>query len=144
MQTPQDAIPPDVQAAMDRGDKILAIKLLRHATGLGLKEAKDVVEHIEAGGAPSVAQPIAGTTGSGEITRVLQQGNKLEAIRLYRQQKGVGLKEAKEAVEAMLENQQGRAPGRSPGEVEKSGSFMWVALAIAAIAVAAFFFYFRR
>ena|SRR5688572_12787031 len=34
----------EVRAALERGDKIAAIKLVREHTGLGLKEAKDLVE----------------------------------------------------------------------------------------------------
>ena len=37
------ALPSNVVDALSRGDKIDAIRLLREATGLGLKEAKDVV-----------------------------------------------------------------------------------------------------
>lgn len=40
-------IPTEVVEALDRGRKIEAIKLLRGATGLGLKEAKDMVEAFE-------------------------------------------------------------------------------------------------
>ena len=35
---------PEVRAALDAGNKILAIKLVREGTGLGLREAKDLVE----------------------------------------------------------------------------------------------------
>lgn len=37
-------LPPQVQAALARGQKIEAIKLLREARGMGLKEAKEAVE----------------------------------------------------------------------------------------------------
>ncbi len=37
-------LPPEVQAALARGQKIEAIKLLREARGMGLKEAKEAVE----------------------------------------------------------------------------------------------------
>jgi len=35
---------PEIRAALARGDKIGAIKLVRDRTGLGLKEAKELVE----------------------------------------------------------------------------------------------------
>ena len=35
---------PEVRAALVQGNKIAAIKLVRERTGLGLKEAKDLVE----------------------------------------------------------------------------------------------------
>ena len=37
-------LPPDAIVALQRGDKIEAIKIARERLGLGLKEAKDVVE----------------------------------------------------------------------------------------------------
>jgi len=37
-------IPADALAALKRGNKIEAIKLMRQSTGLGLKESKDAVE----------------------------------------------------------------------------------------------------
>lgn len=46
---PENAnVPGDVLAALQRGDKIEAIKLLRTARGIGLKEAKDAVDEIAA------------------------------------------------------------------------------------------------
>jgi hypothetical protein len=41
---PQNPLPPDVREAIDRGDALAAIKLLRKRTGAGLKDAKDVIE----------------------------------------------------------------------------------------------------
>lgn len=142
MPTPYPDMPAAVKAALDRGQKIEAIKLLREATGLGLKEAKDAVEHMEAGGSmPSVEQPVIGTDAGDEIARALAQGHKLEAIRLYREKKGVGLKEAKDAIEAMQAGRPAVAPGLSPGEVGRSGGLGWVAVAIAVVAIAAYLFF---
>jgi ribosomal protein L7/L12 len=39
-------IPPEAIAALHRGNKIEAIKLVREAQGIGLKEAKDRVEEF--------------------------------------------------------------------------------------------------
>ena len=44
MAAPHNPLPPDVREAIERGDALAAIKLLRKRTGAGLKEAKDVVE----------------------------------------------------------------------------------------------------
>lgn len=38
----------DIRDALNRGSKIEAIKILREATGLGLKESKDLIEALEA------------------------------------------------------------------------------------------------
>jgi hypothetical protein len=39
-------VPADVQEALERGETILAIKRFRHATGAGLKEAKEFVDEV--------------------------------------------------------------------------------------------------
>jgi CHASE3 domain sensor protein len=49
----------DVIAAVDAGRKIEAIKILRAETGLGLAEAKDVVDQL--------AQQRDGVSGSGPV-----------------------------------------------------------------------------
>ena len=45
------------------------------------------------------------------VRAALRRGNKIEAIKLYREATGSGLKEAKDAVEAME-----REPGGGPGD----------------------------
>ena len=141
------SIPASVQAALDRGNKIEAIRLLREATGLGLKEAKDAVEHIEAGGAPALL-PAAHAGGGESVAQALAQGKKLEAIRLYREQHGVDLKAAKDAIEAMQGLAVGTTPstpaGLAPGEVRRSGGvgsgLMVLVLGIAIGALAMYLF----
>lgn len=46
---PNTPLPPDVIDALQRGNKIEAIKHLRQHTGLGLKESKDLVDAAEVG-----------------------------------------------------------------------------------------------
>jgi ribosomal protein L7/L12/sugar lactone lactonase YvrE len=102
-----------VRLVEDR-DKIAAIKLLRRTTELGLKDAKTVVDRIAAGGIAEVAgypirpsqpplQPPSPDRAEqiARIGRLLRGGNKIEAIRVYRETFGVGLKEAKDAVERL-------------------------------------------
>lgn len=40
-------LPPEVLAALARGNMVEAIRLLRQTTGLGLKEAKDALDEAE-------------------------------------------------------------------------------------------------
>lgn len=47
-----DGLPAEALAALSRGQLIEAIKIVRAATGLGLKEAKDLVEQYRDGQAP--------------------------------------------------------------------------------------------
>ena len=44
---PLGDVPADVREALERGEKILAIKRLRQATGVGLKEAKAFVDEVQ-------------------------------------------------------------------------------------------------
>ncbi len=141
MQPTQESLPPEVKAALDRGNKIEAIKLLRHVTGLGLKEAKEAVERVEAGGSLNMPHKVFKGAGSAGIASLLLQGNKIEAIRLYREQNGVGLKDAKKAVEAMLADQQDSTSALAPGEVQRSSGLLWFAVAVVAGVVAAYFFF---
>ncbi len=99
------------------GQKIEAIKVLREATGLGLAEAKSAVEMIERA---EINAPGAGTDGKGHqhddlerrLCRLVEEGELIQAIKLYRAQTSCGLKEAKEFVEA-LATRNGITPPRS-------------------------------
>ena len=93
------------------GRKIEAIKFYREQTGLGLKEAKDAVEAMEEAmrsGAPLPVQQDQEATHrllldikSDLLHELIFAGQKIRAIKFYREEYGVGLKEAKEAVEAI-------------------------------------------
>ena len=85
------------------GQKIEAIRRLREATGSGLVEAKDAVEALEAGRQAALlgGQTPPASSDDDEILGLLRAGNKIAAIKLRRERTGVGLKEAKEAVEAL-------------------------------------------
>ena len=51
--------------------------------------------------------PPPGGGGDGDVRRLLSLGRKIDAIRLYREIHGVGLKPAKEAVEKLAREPQG-------------------------------------
>lgn len=100
-----------IRQELAHGRKIEAIKLYRQYTNVGLKEAKDAVEMFERGQTPpppaTPARPTPSIPGNVDIAQIrllLAQGKKLEAIKLYREQTGVGLKEALDIIEAMPEN----------------------------------------
>src|SRR5262245_11232038 len=77
-----------------------AIKLYREQTGVGLKQAKDAVEAFERGERLRLPASLPdGVAAQGELLALLKAGQKIEAIKLYRDQTGAGLKEAKDAVE---------------------------------------------
>lgn len=101
-----------------------AVKIYREATGASLRDSKQAVDAI-AGGASieEVAPPGSCSPPSQEDVRELLRngGTKIEAIKLYRDVTGAGLKEAKEAVEAMEKEVRAQVPGK-PG-VQKTGCF---------------------
>ena len=50
---------------------------------------------------PRVPLPPPGESTMDDVQRLLSEGHKIAAIKVYREVHGVGLKEAKEAVEAL-------------------------------------------
>ena len=99
----------EVKQLVQNGKMLEAIKLYREITNVGLKEAKDAVEAIQRGEPIQinniVTSNIAGTTNQAEqmkdVVRLIKEGNKIEAIKKFRQIYGVGLKEAKDAIDGM-------------------------------------------
>ena len=89
------------------GKKIEAIKLLREQTGLGLKDAKEAVEAIERGEsvnlspAPTTSVHVVSGVDTARVTQLLMQGKKVDAIKLVREETGLGLKEATDVVDAL-------------------------------------------
>jgi ribosomal protein L7/L12 len=118
--------PPDVTANVDdafrarvvdeieSGHRIEAIKLVRERTRLGLADAKALVEALASGAdgvdlspvRTSAADDVAQATVddpdlAAQLVLELAAGRKLEAIKLYRERTGVGLKQARDAVDAL-------------------------------------------
>jgi ribosomal protein L7/L12 len=90
----------EIRALLGEGQKIQAIKVYRERTGAGLGQAKEAVEAIERG-EPLPIPEIVDESFERELIALLDQGQKIEVIKLYRERTGVGLKEAKDAVEAI-------------------------------------------
>lgn len=91
-----------IQSALRAGNKIEAIKRYREKTGLGLKEAKDAIDAMAAGAPPPRAAPPSPAAGNldAAIDAALRADQLIQAIKLYREKTGLGLAEAKRAVEA--------------------------------------------
>ena len=117
---PGNDVPPDLASLdetafrsrliqeIDAGRTITAIKWVRARTGLGLKEAKEVVDALIAGDVGATLErridEVRGLDEADFHARLLVElgaGRKLEAIRLYRERTGLGLAEAKDAIEAL-------------------------------------------
>lgn len=105
-------LPYRVVEKIESGNLIAAIKELREIRGVGLKDAKDLVEEYEkrlANGQPvGFEDEISKMSESDEplllpesILQSLKSGNKLEAIKEFRANRGIGLKEAKDLIDAI-------------------------------------------
>ena len=94
-----DSFEEEIRRLLESGNKIFAIKRYREETGVGLAEAKAAVELLEADG--SFSKPVQPDNPHvrSEIVSLLGRGEKIKAIKVYREQFGVGLKEAKEAID---------------------------------------------
>ena len=130
-------LPPDVVQALEQGQTVEAITRLRIATGLGLKEAKEAIDSHLAG-EPARARPSIAAMASlpFAVSAALRKGDKLEAIRVMREKGGLGLKEAKEAVEAFAREQGAADRDRAPGEVPRRSSAGWIVLILLLVAAA--------
>jgi|SRR5262245_11163271 len=87
--------------------KIDAIKLMRDKTGLDLSAAKDAVETLEkfpatARTPSSLMATVRRAEQTGEeVQKLVAKGRKVEAVKLIRDQTGLGLKEARELVDRL-------------------------------------------
>lgn len=100
----QSAVLSQVAGLVRQGKKIEAIKQVRAHFEIGLKEAKDLVDQMERGevlSLPLMKTSAPAALNTQDIQEVLVSGNKIEAIRLYRERFNVDLRSAKEAVDAM-------------------------------------------
>ena len=77
------------------------VRAYREKHGVGLKEAKDAVEAQLLGQPTPLRDEKAILSASEEVAALVRAGKKLEAIKRYREQTGMGLAEAKAAVDAL-------------------------------------------
>ena len=94
----------ELRRLIANGDKLEAIKQFRNIADVGLAEAKAAIDAIEAGAhhaGAHEAPPRNLKQAEQAALAAIRQGNLIEAIKRYRQQTKVGLKEAKEAVDAL-------------------------------------------
>ncbi len=109
---PDDALL-QIQTALASGNKILAIRLYRSATGAGLADAKNAVEALEIGGTfEGLAIGSATNEDIDQIQAAVFAGRKIQAIKFHRQSTGMGLKESKEFIEALEAELRRIEPGK--------------------------------
>ena len=98
-----EPLPEHIADLIRQGRKIEAIKLLREETGASLLDAKNAVEQLSRSDA-FVAESdaaLGAEDANAEVRRLAYEGKKIEAIKALRAQTGLGLKDAKEAVERL-------------------------------------------
>jgi hypothetical protein len=100
--------------------------LYKDQTGVGLAEAKQAVESMQAGAGPPSTSDIGGDLEA-ELLRLPGRGDKLEAVKLYKDHEGVSLLEAKQAVESLAARH---------GLVTQRGGCLGMVLAVVMAAVA--------
>lgn len=90
-----------IHELIDAGQIIIAIQVYREATGVNLAEAKRAIEEMarmEAARPPSSARDFDNPVLESKVRSMLARGKKIEAVKIYREEYGIGLKEAKDAV----------------------------------------------
>lgn len=100
-----------VTESLAHGHKIEAIRDVREALGIGLKDAKGIVDRVEAGESVDdvLRKVMAGAAGPARPAPDVEQAardalsrdDKIGAIRVVREHTGMGLAEAKAYVEAL-------------------------------------------
>lgn len=165
-------LPPEAIDALERGNLIEAIKIVRERTGMDLRSSKEAVERYANSGGGATGAPAdwqegdwgrsdadAGDTpGNGPAAvpaaalAALARGQKIEAVRLTREATGLGLAEAKQLVEAHqnpaaggFERPPSSAPANpmaEPGRVS-GGGFKWLPLVVVLLLAALAWSYFK-
>ena len=97
------SIEEEIRELLASGNKIAAVKRYREETGAGLADAKAAVEALEFGEALPEHGRVSDSDLADEVIRLLERNEKIQAVKLYREQTGVGLKDAKDAVERLGE-----------------------------------------
>ena len=98
------------------GHKLAAIKRCREHLGCSLATAKGYVEGLAAGQHLSVKDIDVGIDDAqlDEILDEIHAGKKLNAVKIYKEAKGVSLMEAKEFVEKLMRELEIAQPGSVP------------------------------
>lgn len=104
-----------IHELIDASQILMAIQVYREATGVSLAEAKRAVEQMaqmEMSRPPSGRRDFDNPVLESKIGSLLSKGKKIEAVKIYREEYGVGLKEAKDAVDR-IEATVARDPSRN-------------------------------
>jgi ribosomal protein L7/L12 len=107
----------DVVSMLEQGRKGDAVRMYREQTGAGMREAIAAVDLLERGENAPAARSNAASANidadlKSDLWALLQSGQKIAAVRLYRARTGGTLRTARETVEAVA-REHGIVPQRS-------------------------------
>lgn len=96
-----------IRSLLKENRRAEAVRLYMEQTGAGLKEATQAIDQIQRQPPTQVLNTPAGpfAVDLDEIERLIRGGQKINAIKLLREQTKLGLKEAKDAVDALERGQ---------------------------------------
>jgi ribosomal protein L7/L12 len=118
---------------LGEGRSIEAIRRYREATGVNLAEAKTKIDEMVAvmNGTLAAATPSTDDELTAQVVEAARTAGLIAAIKQYREATGVGLKEAKDAVEAIC-----RSRGVVPAQGSGGGAIVVVAGLVVALSAA--------
>jgi ribosomal protein L7/L12 len=112
----------DILTLVSQGDYLDAARLLQSRRGITLDEAAAEIDRLRGDITPldpgSATDPI-----TPEIAAAIRSGRKIEAIKLYREAHGVGLKDAKDAVDAYEGTTRGSGVAPKSADPARPGLF---------------------
>lgn len=132
-----------VVLALKRSRSDQAIRLLHELRGIPLDEARAVIEAQlrRAGKAKGSILSLAGLPFA--VSSALRKGDRAEAIRLLREQGGLGPENAEKTVAEMeAQGLAGEGPS-APGEVPRRSGGFWIVVLVVVAALLGYW-YFRR
>ncbi len=90
----------EVMQYLRDGQKLQAVKAYKEETGCDLKDAKDIIDAIDLN-EKSVPAAEKLEDFDEEIINLVKSGNKLQAVKLYKEKNLVNLKDAKDAIDEL-------------------------------------------
>lgn len=93
-----------IELLLSQNRKLEAVKLVLDTTHCGLKDAKDFVDNFRPGNSLTSTEPRPKGNIDAELLNLLAKGNKLAAVKLYKDATGKGLAESKDYVDNLQEH----------------------------------------
>jgi len=128
-----------IRSKLAAGRKLVAVKMYKDWTGSSLVDAKNSVERLQAGNQMGVAE-FGNELESDQLDKILdaiEQGRKLNAVKLYKESAGASLMDAKEFIERLMKELEIEDPGSVPGAQGCASMVLLLVFALLLISAAA-------